>query len=437
MNEPYSLEAEQSVLGALLIDGCRKINPASLGLAASDFYLPEHETTFTIMLELSNHNKPVDFVTVLEALQATGTYSDVDGKAYLLQLAQMVPSVVDANVKAYAEIVRNKAQERRIGGKLQDLILCDKDAPDLIDAIEQIVEEERHGNSKDPYEEQKNALIAYTENIYKPFDKSTCIWTGWKTIDKTLHGLKKGYMSYVGAPPSTGKTTFALNVAQHQILKTQNRVLFFSLEMSREQLYDRLYSSMCAVPYDDIQSKSMEREQQDKIAQTISKVYENKQLFVFDDIYTLEEITAKVYELRPSLVIVDYIQTVQTVEKFKTRREQVDHISQSFKRLARKTGAHVMVLSQVARQVDRDGKPKPPRMSDLKESGNLEADGDYIMMLFRPYVYNKDSNKYSPEQASVLIDKNKYGNAGMLSMIFRGSVQTFEEAERRYDDTVR
>ena len=431
--EPYNLEAEQSVLGAILIDGGRNISPASLGLAPTDFYLPEHETTFTIFLELSNHNKPIDFVTVLAALKATGTYNDDGGKAYLLQLAQMVPSVVDANVKAYAEIVRDKAQTRRISGKLQDLIYCDKDAPDLLGDIEKIAEDERRGSSKDPYEEQKNALIAYTENIYKPFDKNACIWTGWRTIDKTLHGLKKGYMSYVGAPPSTGKTTFALNIAQHQLEKTKNRVLFFSLEMSREQLYDRLYSSMCSVAYDDIQSKSMGQEQQDKIAQTISKVYENKQLFVFDDIYTLEEITAKVYELSPSLVIVDYIQTVQTVEKFRTRREQVDHISQAFKRLARKTGAHVMVLSQVARQVDREGKPKPPRMSDLKESGNLEADGDYILMLFRPYVYNKDSNKYSPEQASVLIDKNKYGNAGMLDMVFRGGVQTFEEAERRYD----
>jgi replicative DNA helicase len=203
--------------------------------------------------------------------------------------------------------------------------------------------------------------------------------------------------------------------------------------MSKAQILDRLFSSILTIPYSAIQNKDMTVEQQGKMSQGISDLLDKKQLYIFDDIYTVEKIAHKVYELKPDLVIVDFIQCVRTVQRIDGTRERINYISLELKRLAKATNCHMMILSQVARVTDKQtSKPKPPRMSDLKESGNLEADGDYILMLFRPYVYEK-SKDYTPEQAQLLLDKNKYGQTGVVEMAFRGAVQKFEEVERKYD----
>jgi replicative DNA helicase len=416
----YSIEAEQSVLGAMLIEPSESIPLVSM-LTESDFYLPEHQATFAAMVEMHKQGKPIDFVTLLERLKTD--------KDYLLQLAQMVPTL--ANTKAYAEIVRAKSQQRRITGKLQDVLFCDMEADALIPAVEKIIEGERGGTSKDVEEDRKQTLISYIDTIYKPLDRDTRIWTGYKHIDDKTGGLLKGGISCWGAPPSTGKTAIAINVVENQI-KTKNRIAFFSLEMSKEQIYNRMFSSLLSIPYDSIKNKYLDKKQQQKISQSVSDLYGKKQLYLFGDIYTIEEISRRIYELKPDLVVVDFIQRVRTVEKMKDTRERINFLTAEFKWLAKKNNCHIMLLSQVSRQADKSGKPKPPRMSDLKESGNIEEDSDYIFMIFRPYVYEK-SKDYTPEQTQLLIDKNKDGETGMIEMYFRGAVQRFEEVETRYD----
>ena len=423
----YSIEAEQSVLGAMLIEPSESIPLVSF-LSESDFYLPEHQATFAAMMDMHKQSKPIDFVTLLEELNRL--YGNDAGKAFLLQLAQMVPTL--ANTKAYAEIVKAKSQKRRVTGKLQDLIFCDMDADALIPAVEKIVEDERGGSStKDVEEDRKQTLISYIDTIYKPLDRDTRIWTGYKHIDDKTGGLLKGGISCWGAPPSTGKTAIAINVVENQI-KTKNKIAFFSLEMSKEQIYNRMFSSLLSIPYDGIKNKYLDKEQQQKISQSVSDLYGKKQLYLFGDIYTIEEISRRIYELKPDLVVVDFIQRVRTVEKMKDTRERINFLTAEFKWLAKKNNCHIMLLSQVSRQADKSGKPKPPRMSDLKESGNIEEDSDYIFMIFRPYVYEK-SKDYTPEQTQLLIDKNKDGETGMIEMYFRGAVQRFEEVETRYD----
>ena len=425
----YSLEAEQSVLGAILISPEEAI-PLISKIIASDFYLLEHQKTFTAMLEMHSQNKPLDFVTLHERLKNDLTGVE-DVKSYILHLAQIVPFT--GNVGAYVEIVRAKSQKRRVMAKLQDIVYGDEEPETLIPALTKIVDEEQNKTAvATSDEEQKQFLLSYNEQIYKPLDREDRIWTGFSKIDKKLGGLLKGCLSYLGAPPSTGKTTFAINIAANQF-KSKNKVAFFSLEMSKTQIYDRLFSSMLSIPYSAFTDKYLDKPQQYKVSQKLAEVYDTKQLYIFDDIYTVEEIAAKVYELKPDFVIVDFIQCVRTVQKFGGARERIDYISQAFKKLAKQCKCHVMVISQVARQTDKTGKPKPPRMSDLKESGNLEADGDYVLLIHRPYVYEKSKEEFIPEQTQFLLDKNKYGQTGVTDMTFRGGVQTFEEIEKRYD----
>jgi replicative DNA helicase len=225
MTEPYSVEAEQSILGAMLIDPVESI-PLVIGtISESDFYFLENSKTFSAMVDMHNQGKPIDMVTLDERLKGEGIGVE-NVRVYLLQLAQMVPSLV--NTKAYAEIVKAKSQKRRVTGKLQEAIYRDMDADALIPAVEKIVEDERAGSStKNIEEDQKQTLVSYSEEIFKPLDRSSRIWTGYGKIDQKLCGLLKKCMSYVGAPPSTGKTTFAVNVAGRQIEKTKNRVAFF------------------------------------------------------------------------------------------------------------------------------------------------------------------------------------------------------------------
>ena len=231
----------------------------------------------------------------------------------------------------------------------------------------------------------------------------------------------RGTISYVGAAPSTGKTSFALGVmAEQQGVK---RVLF-SLEMTRYQIYDRLVTIGTGIPYDVVFNRQMTEKQEGTAAEYIGKLYDDKGLIVVDDVYTIEGISSMIAKIKPDLVMIDFMQCVRSMRRFPTRRDTVDYISQECKRLAKTYNCHIMILSQLARSTDNK-----PTMSSLKESGGLEQDGDYIMLLYRPYVHDKEA----PENAAyVLVDKNKYGRTGQAELYFDGKKQRFSDVEARY-----
>lgn len=423
LTDSYSLEAEQSVLGAMLISFSEALLLIS-DLTEHDFYLADHQKTFACMIKMHKQGETIDFVTVCNALT-----NIKDIKKYLLQLAEMVPSM--ANIGAYAGIVKTKSKKRRIELQLQELLFGESEPDALMSAILKIVESERlHDSGNGTEKEQSDAHIDYCENLYKPLDTTTRVYTGYSTIDKKTGGLFKNGMSCLGAPPSTGKTAFAINIINNQLIRTNNRVVFFSLEMSREQIFDRLYSSRLRIPYDAIKNKYTDATQKQLIVNEISAIHQSKQLYIFDNIYTLEEMRSLIAKIKPDLAVIDYIQRVRTVERAKDSRERINFLTSEFKRMAKQ--CHIMILSQVSRQKDQSGNPRAPRMSDLKESGNIEEDSDIIFMLYRPYVYDK-SDKYEPGDTQLLIDKNKHGEAGIVKLNFIGSVQKFEEVEFRYD----
>lgn len=244
------------------------------------------------------------------------------------------------------------------------------------------------------------------------------IMTGFPTVDKTLSGIRKQSVCYIGARPSTGKTAFAINIAQAQ---KDKRVLFFSLEMSAGMIYDRFAASSLLIPYEKFTDNRLMAEDITLIKDYMEIVREQKRFFVLDNIFGIEAMVNAVMNIRPDVVIIDYIQKVTSTKKFFQTRELIEYISGELKKLAKFADCAVICLSQLSRNGTEF-----PRMSDLKESGALEADGDYIFLLHRPFVTDKDES-VDPAECDLLIDKNKFGRTGLIKMHFAGEFQRFYE----------
>lgn len=418
MTETYELE--RGVIGGLMLHP-EECGAAARPLAPENFSVPEYAAIFQTFRQAERDGKdPAGEVLKLEAPAV---------RSAILDSANSFLSM--ASYGGFVAALREADKKRRLLAELQSLVYSGPDTAFALSELDRIRNafQPDEGGAQDA---QKDFLSNYLENIYKPYDAGERVMTGFPKIDEATGGLMKGTMSLVGAPPSTGKTAFACNVAERQ-LKDGKKVAFFSLEMSKGQIMDRMMASTLQIPYARIQRRQLEKRETDAMAQMIGRLYDGGRLFLYDEVYSVEDIASRVYAAKPDVAIVDYVQCVRTAQRYGTSRESINHVSAELKHLAKSSRCHMMLLSQVARSFDAKSKePKPPRMSDLKESGNLEADGDYIFMLYRPYVYDKA--RYSPEEASVLMDKNKYGNAGLVKLYFRAGYQKFEELEEKHAD---
>lgn len=254
----------------------------------------------------------------------------------------------------------------------------------------------------------------YLQDFFKKVETTP---TGFEKLDKLLNGgLIEGTISTIGARPSTGKTTFAINILKACL---DFKSVFFSLEMSGRMVYDRIVSDMLGIEYGKIHRHDLSDSEFESVKKLL-KVYEN--LTVIDNLYDVEKITAYVYANKPNLAIIDFVQVITTQKNFIDNRQRIDFISQKLKKCAKETKCCFIVLSQIT----RNGK-EAPTMSDLKESGGLEQDSDYIMLLHRPYVNNKDDKKISPAETKLTLDKNKFGNTGVIEFKFNGMFQRFNE----------
>ncbi len=257
----------------------------------------------------------------------------------------------------------------------------------------------------------------YIDSINKPKD---VILTPLSAFNKTSGGIRKGTLFIIGARPSTGKTALALNIASHNALKGK-KVLMFSLEMTSPMIIDRLLSDECSISYSRFLNQLTKDEEK-----TIKDYFNGRgkalkeNLKIIDDVYYIENICSHIENEKPDLVLVDFIQIIQSLQKTDSKRTLIDYISSEFKRIAKRTNCGIILLSQLTRA----GKDIPT-MSDLKESGSLEQDGDYIALLHRPFVLNKAGN--NPNEAQLLIDKNKFGRTGIINLHFDGEHQRFTE----------
>lgn len=400
-------DVERSVIGLIVM--FEEFQEKIQVLDKSDFNNPLRVKIFNCMKHHYNQNGKVDLIILI---------SELDGpeKQELVNCAEC--SAFNNRFDDYFTRLLELSRNRRLYSRVSGLLFEDFSLNDL----QQIVDDENNKSGvSSGLEKGKKNIDAFIGGLGKQKPR---IMTGFSTIDKVTGGIRKGCVFYLGARPSTGKTSFAINVAANQ-QRFNQKVLMFSLEMSSEMIFERLASSELFINYNKFSTQTLDDKDKKEITEFTEKYKSNENIIVLDDIYTIEAICNTISEIKPDLVIVDFMQVITTTQQFKDPRNKIDYISSEFKRIAKRLGCVVMVLSQLS----RNGKDAPT-MSDLKESGGLEADGDYIALLHRPYVLKKDDPSINPETTELLFDKNKFGRTGKMDLKFELKYQKFYEIEQ-------
>lgn len=410
----YIIEQEKELLAHIIFD-YEKVQNYVSRLSVTDFTLVKHQELFKHIKDYLKKNDTID-----KNFTKSVFNNHID---YIYELAQIKKYLLDNNFKQVFDLVKYTARETRLRDELQKVI-CD--SPDIINDLQKIIDNNPVETTEDYQSVLSNHFIDFMQNICKPYDNKNIIKTGFSLLDYHLNGLRQSSISILAARPSTGKTTLALNILKNQVRHSRKSIMF-SLEMTKEQIDERLLADLTAINYTKISQHQLSNDEQIKVCDFATKFMSQQCFYLFDDIYTIENITRVISEIKPVFVVIDYIQIIKTLERFNNRRDEIDYIMRELKKCAKNYNCHIMILSQIA----RDGKDKPT-MSDLKESGSIEENGDYIMLLHRPYVLDKLNPELSPKKSQVLLDKNKYGQCGTFNFNFNGEFQRFTEVEKRY-----
>lgn len=435
LQPPYSLEAEQAVLGAILMDGT-SINQVADMLRAEHFYLSEHQTVYRVMIEKMMGSQTIDYVTVLEAVKGDAFFSGEEGKEYLFKMAQMVPSI--SNIHHYAKIIRGKYDARRLmkaGREIMESAADSNEDPEkLVEIAEQKIYDIRQGR-------QQGELTPLSECIasnYEVFNKLVSdereqylgIPTGLPTLDRITTGLNRSDLIIVGARPGMGKTAFALNLARNVAMKQNRKVAFFNLEMSKEQMVNRLLAAEARVEGKKLRTGLLSQDEWNRIyaaAAVLCKI----PLYLDDTAsITVPEMKARLRRLKDvGFVVVDYLQLMQSAKKTENRVQEVTQITRDLKIMAKELNIPLVVCAQLARAAE---KSKRPALSDLRESGSIEQDADQVLFLYRDEYYKDQKDDPTSTElgtAEVIVAKNRHGESGMVKMAFSGQFMQFSELE--------
>ncbi len=433
---PHSIEAEQSVLGGVMLDN-EMWELVSEMLLAGDFYVKNHREVFKAMESLANIGHPMDVITLSEFIEKQGE-SDI-GLAFLGELAQNTPSI--ANIRAYAEIVREKAVTRQLIAASNEIADASfnpegRSLPELLDFAEKTVfaiAESRETNDAGPtgVESILQSTIQRIEEIQKNKGGITGLSTGFTDLDRMTSGLQPADLVIVAARPSMGKTTFAMNLVEHAALNSELPVLVFSLEMPSESIIMRSISSLGGIEQNKIRSGQIKDSADwDKFNSGVLQLKNHTKLFI-DDTAGLSpaEMRSRARRLHReqggiALVMVDYLQLMQVPGYGENRTQEVSEISRSLKALAKELNCPVIALSQLNRGLEQRSDRRPV-MADLRESGAIEQDADVIMFIYRDEVYNKDSED-NKGRAEIIIGKQRNGPIGKVDLAFRGEVCRFD-----------
>ncbi|MBE7566520.1 MULTISPECIES: replicative DNA helicase [Acidithiobacillus] len=432
---PHSIEAEQSVIGALLIDP-ESADQVMEAVAAEDFYERRHRLIFQTISNMLNAGRVVDAVTVSETLQDHEHLADAGGVQYLLLLANETPSA--ANVLAYARIVRERATLRqliRVGREIAELAYRPdgREARMLLDEAEsrvfQLAEgQQRAGKGFVQLKEALPAVIDRIEAVARDKKGVTGLATGFADLDEKTSGLHPGQLVIVAGRPSMGKTSFAMNVAEHVACVEGKNVLVFSMEMPTDEIVLRALSSRGRVDQHRLRNGTLGNDDWPRLAHAIGELG-TAPLFA-DDSAALSpaDLRSRARRLKREqgldLIVVDYLQLMQVPGRGDNRVAEISEISRSLKALAKELSIPVIALSQLNRSLENRTE-KRPQMSDLRESGAIEQDADLILFLYRDEVYNKD-NEEVKGIAEVIIGKQRNGPIGTVRMSFFGEYTRFE-----------
>ena len=436
---PQNLEAEQSVLGGILLENTA-VNEVADTLQSYDFYRKSHQIIFEALLELSDKSEPADLITVTELLKSKNTLEAIGGSAYLASLVSSVPSA--SNIKSYAKIVKQKSLLRQLIKVASEITSRGYDdsanIDDFLDYAESSLFEVTDAQIKPSFIPIK-ALIKDSfktiEELYQRKSPIIGVPTGFIDFDKLTCGLQKSDLIVVAGRPSMGKTSFALNIVQHASIVTKKPVVFFSLEMSKEQVVMRLLTSVSKVDAGRLRTGNLTDPDWPKLTKAAG--YLSEAPIFIDDSPSMNvlEMKAKCRRLKSkhdlALIVVDYLQLMRGRGLPESREKEISEISRSLKALAKELQVPVVALSQLNRAVEAR-QDKRPMMADLRESGAIEQDADIIAFIYREEVYKPETEFKGI--AEVLIAKQRNGPIGVVKLAFLNQYTSFENLVMNYSN---
>ncbi|MBB6735727.1 replicative DNA helicase [Cohnella zeiphila] len=438
---PQNLEAEQAVLGAILLE-TEALITAMEKIRAEDFYSVAHQRIFEAMTDLNDDNEPLDLVTLTARLRDKSQLEEVGGVTYLAKLANAVPTA--ANVEYYAQIVEEKSMIRRLIRTATQIVssgfASEDDVGVLINDAEQRIMEISNRRSTSGFISIRDVLMDVFERVeflYNHKGGTTGIPSGFRDLDKMTSGFQRSDLIIVAARPSVGKTAFALNIAQNVAVRASETVAIFSLEMSAAQLVQRMVCAESNVDAGRMRTGHLEGDDWEKLTMAIGSLSE-AQVYIDDTPgITVADIRAKCRRLKKErglgMILIDYLQLIQGRGKpGENRQQEVSEISRTLKQIARELEVPVIALSQLSRGVEQR-QDKRPMMSDLRESGSIEQDADIVAFLYRDDYYNQDTEKKNIIE--IIIAKQRNGPVGTVELVFLKNFNKFVSLDRTHEES--
>lgn len=433
---PQNIEAECGVLGSIIIDPEAIVQVADF-LQGEDFYRDANRTIYETVVQLYEQRIPADFITICDVLERQNKLNEVGGPGYITALINQVPT--SGNVEYYGRIVERNAIMRRLAhaaGEIAGVAYSDAEAEEALDKAEQSIFAISQRHTHNDFSALKDLMVDYMEKLNMLHDRRGTIVgvpTGFTDLDRLTGGLQRSDLIILAARPAVGKTSLALSLAHNSALKHQQSVAVFSLEMSKEQLVQRLLSMDAAIDQQRLRTGWIEDDEWERIVIAMENLSQGN-IWIDDTAgISTTEMRSKARRLQAEhgvdLIIVDYLQLMQSTmngKRNENRVQEVSEISRNLKGLARELDVPVLALAQLSRTVE-SRQSKVPQLSDLRESGSIEQDADIVMFIYRDDVYNPDSERKNI--ADIIVAKHRNGPVGEVSLYFQASQTRFRDLE--------
>ncbi len=430
---PYAIEAEQSVLGSILLDKDLIIVVIDI-VNKDDFYSEQNAEIYDVMLSLFKNNEPIDLITIVNELRRRNLLEKVGGIPYITSLSS-APDFTE-HITKYASIVKEKSILRKLIKASTELMQKsyeqNLEIHEILDFAEKSIFDIAQEKDHQGLVKIENVLadtFEILQDLYQRKDKLTGLTTGFIDLDRKINGLQKTDLILIAARPAMGKTAFSLNIAQNAAIKGNASVAIFNLEMSKEQLIQRMISATSHVELNKLKNGNIDDEEWPKITTGMS-ILQNTNIYIDDSPgITAVELRSKCRRLKVEkgldLVLIDYLQLMEGDGRTESRQQEISKISRSLKVLAKELKCPVIALSQLSRAVEQRSDHRP-MLSDLRESGAIEQDADLVMFLYRDDYYNPDSEQKNITE--VIIAKHRHGEIGMIPLTWFGQYQLFKDA---------
>lgn len=438
---PYSVEAEQAVLGSVIIDP-KCLTDIATSMKTEYFYIPQHREIYAAMASMYELSQTIDFVSLLEKLKTDGVYDEAGGKAYLTELVQRVPS--SANVLTYVAIIRERYYARALmtaaQGIIKDINDNELDSGKLLDSAEQRIYEIRQGRDITGLTHIKSVIENETyDRLSKMNDPETRddyvgIPCGIGELDRMITGLNKSDLIILGARPGMGKTSFALNIVRNVAVNTGKTVCFFSLEMTRDQLAQRMLSSEAGIKSEKLRTGELDDDEWTRLAQAGESLSKANIYFDESSNITVPEMKAKLRRMnKVDLVVIDYLGLMHSPRNIDNRVQEISEITRNLKIMAKDLKVPIIACAQLSRGTEGKGKSHRPALSDLRDSGSIEQDADIVLFLYRDAYYDNeksdDEDRSDQSRAECIVAKNRHGEIGTVNLHWDGQYTRFTSVD--------